>query len=77
MSAGKLLPQRNDTGIVEAWHVRPTMNRRAVELAAQLDMLLTTSAVGMAARILPFSSWSRLARNLARQPRVVASRVAV
>ena len=56
--------------------MKPPMNKGAVELAAPLDLLLTTSAVGMAGRILPIASWRRLARNLARQPHSVASRVA-
>ena len=46
----------------------------ADELAAPLDLLLTSSAVGMAERLMPNASWSRFALNLARQPRMVGSR---
>jgi polyhydroxyalkanoate synthase len=53
-----------------------TTNRSADELAAPLDLLLTSSAVGMAERMMPNTSWSRFALNLARQPRTVASRAA-
>jgi polyhydroxyalkanoate synthase subunit PhaC len=48
----------------------------ADELAAPLDLLLTSSAVGIAERMMPNTSWSRLAINLARQPKTVASRAA-
>ena len=48
----------------------------ADELAAPLDLLLTSSAVGVAERVVPNVSWSRCALNLARQPRTVASRAA-
>jgi len=48
----------------------------ADELAAPLDLLLTSSAVGMAERMMPNTSWSRFALNLARKPGVVASRTA-
>jgi polyhydroxyalkanoate synthase subunit PhaC len=48
----------------------------ADELAAPLDLLLTSSAVGIAERVMPNVSWSRFALNLARQPRTVASRPA-
>jgi poly[(R)-3-hydroxyalkanoate] polymerase subunit PhaC len=48
----------------------------ADELAAPLDLLLTSSALGIAERMMPNVSWSRFALNLARQPRTVASRVA-
>lgn len=47
----------------------------AEEMAAPLDLLLTSSATGVARRMLPDSSWSRLAVSLARQPGTVASRV--
>jgi polyhydroxyalkanoate synthase len=53
-----------------------TTNRSADELAAPLDLLLTSSAVGMAERMMPNTSWSRFALNLARRPRTVASRAA-
>ena len=48
----------------------------ADELAAPLDLLLTSSAVGMAERMMPNVAWSRFALNLARQPRTVKSRAA-
>ena len=48
----------------------------ADELAAPLDLLLTSSAVGIAERMMPNTSWSRFALNLARKPGVVASRAA-
>jgi polyhydroxyalkanoate synthase len=51
-----------------------TTNRSADELAAPLDLLLTSSALGMADRMLPNVSWSRFALSLAKQPRTVASR---
>ena len=54
----------------------PTTNRSADELAAPLDLLLTSSAVGLADRMMPNTSWSRFALNLAKQPRTVASRTA-
>jgi polyhydroxyalkanoate synthase len=56
--------------------VVPTTNRSADELAAPLDLLLTSSAVGLADRMMPNTSWSRFALNLAKQPRTVASRTA-
>jgi polyhydroxyalkanoate synthase len=46
----------------------------ADELAVPLDLLLTSSAVGMAERMMPNSSWSRFALNLAHQPRKVGTR---
>ena len=51
-----------------------TTSRSADELAAPLDLLLTSSAVGMADRMMPNTSWSRFALNLAKRPRTVASR---
>ena len=48
----------------------------ADEVAAPLDLLLTSSAVGIAERVMPNVSWSRFALNLARQPRTVTSRAA-
>jgi len=53
-----------------------TTSSGADELAAPLDLLLTSSAVGMAERMMPNTSWSRFALSLARQPRTVASRAA-
>ena len=50
-----------------------TTSRSADELAAPLDLLLTSSAVGMADRLMPNVAWSRFALNLAKQPRTVAS----
>jgi polyhydroxyalkanoate synthase len=44
------------------------------ELAVPLDLLLTRPVFGLAERITPDMSWRRFAINLARQPRVVASR---
>jgi hypothetical protein len=48
----------------------------AEELAAPLDLLLTSSAVGVAQRILPNTSWNRFVLNLGRQPRTVTARAA-
>jgi polyhydroxyalkanoate synthase len=48
--------------------------RTADELAAPLDLLLTSSAVGVAERMMPNVSWSRFALALARKPRTLASR---
>ena len=45
----------------------------ADELAAPLDLLLTSSAVGMAERMMPNTSWSRFALNLARKPGVLGN----
>jgi polyhydroxyalkanoate synthase subunit PhaC len=57
--------------------VEATTVEGAEELAAPLDLLLTSSAVGIAERMMPNVSWSRFALNLARRPRTVASRAAV
>ncbi|MBV8348046.1 MAG: alpha/beta fold hydrolase [Mycolicibacterium sp.] len=46
------------------------------ELAVPLDLLLTLPVFGLADRIAPNLSWPRLALNLARRPRTVASRAA-
>jgi polyhydroxyalkanoate synthase len=54
--------------------VAVTTRAGANELAAPLDLLLTSSAVGMADRLMPNVAWSRFVVNLARQPRTVASR---
>ena len=51
-------------------------SRNADELAAPLDLLLTSSAVGVAERMMPNVAWSRFALNLAKQPRTVAARAA-
>ncbi|MDT5096780.1 MAG: poly[(R)-3-hydroxyalkanoate] polymerase subunit PhaC [Mycobacterium sp.] len=53
-----------------------TTKAGADELAAPLDLLLTSSAVGIADRLMPNVAWSRFALNLAKQPRTVASRAA-
>jgi polyhydroxyalkanoate synthase subunit PhaC len=53
-----------------------TTSRSADELAAPLDLLLTSSAVGVADRLMPNTSWSRFALSLAKQPRTVGSRAA-
>jgi polyhydroxyalkanoate synthase subunit PhaC len=45
------------------------------EIVLPLDLLLTTSAIGMASRMAPDRSWSRFGWNLSRQPGVVAQRV--
>ena len=47
-----------------------TTSPSADELAAPLDLLLTSSAVGMADRLMPNVAWSRFALNLAKQPRI-------
>jgi polyhydroxyalkanoate synthase len=44
------------------------------DLAVPLDLLLTRPVFGLAERLVPNLSWPRLAINLARQPRAVASR---
>lgn len=46
-----------------------------VEIAPPTDLLLTTSATGIAQRMLPDSSWGRFAGNLARRPGRVADRL--
>jgi len=56
--------------------VATTSIEAADELAAPLDLLLTSSAIGVAERMLPNTSWSRFAFSLARKPRTVASRAA-
>ncbi|MFE3960736.1 PHA/PHB synthase family protein [Nocardia sp. NPDC059091] len=49
----------------------------ADELGAPLDLILTSSAIGIGKRLLPNTSWTRLAINLARKPQAVAGRVSV
>jgi polyhydroxyalkanoate synthase len=44
------------------------------ELAAPLDFLLTSAAIGPLRRLVPNASWVRLARSMATQPRTVARR---
>jgi polyhydroxyalkanoate synthase subunit PhaC len=51
-----------------------TTSKSADELAAPLDLLLTSSAVGIADRLMPNTAWSRFALSLAKQPRTLASR---
>ena len=48
---------------------------RADEMAVPLDLLLTTSATGVARRMMPDASWSRFGLSLASQPSTVAERV--
>ena len=48
---------------------------RADEIAVPLDLLLTTSATGVARRMMPDTSWSRFALNLARRPSTIGERV--
>ncbi|MCP2279600.1 polyhydroxyalkanoate synthase [Nocardia amikacinitolerans] len=45
------------------------------EHAVPLDLLLTGSALGMGRRMLPNSSWSRLALDLAKRPRFVVDKL--
>lgn len=52
-----------------------TTTDAADELAAPLDLLMTSSAIGVGRRMLPNTSWTRLALSLAKQPRTVADRV--
>jgi polyhydroxyalkanoate synthase subunit PhaC len=47
----------------------------ADELAAPLDLLLTSSALGISERMKPHLSWGRFAVNLARKPSTVSARV--
>ena len=48
---------------------------RADEIAVPLDLLLTTSATGVARRMMPDTSWSRFALNLVRRPSTIGERV--
>ena len=57
-------------------HVVNSGSFSADELAAPLDLLLTSSAVGVAERMMPNVAWSRFALNLARRPGTVVSRTA-
>ncbi|MFQ6330640.1 PHA/PHB synthase family protein [Nocardia sp. CWNU-33] len=52
-----------------------TTTDAADELAAPLDLLMTSSATGVGRRMLPNTSWTRLALSLANQPRTVADRI--
>ncbi len=49
--------------------------QHAAEIATPHDLLLTGSALGVASGMMPDTSWSRFALNLARRPGVVAERV--
>ena len=51
-----------------------TSSTRADELAAPLDMLLTSSTRSFASRMLPNRSWTRFATGLAARPRTVVGR---
>ena len=53
-----------------------TTSRGAGELAAPLDLLLTSSAMGVAQRMMPNTSWSRFVFSLVRRPGTVGSRAA-
>lgn len=50
------------------------MTAQADELAAPLDLLLTSAAVGPLRRFAPNASWARMAAGLAARPRTVAGR---
>ncbi|MRH92403.1 alpha/beta fold hydrolase [Nocardia sp. SYP-A9097] len=50
-----------------------TNSDHADELAAPLDLLLTSSAIGIGRRMLPNTSWNRLAIELARRPGVLGA----
>jgi polyhydroxyalkanoate synthase len=52
----------------------PTI-KAADELAAPLDLLLTSATKPFATRMLPNSSWRRMGENLAKQPGAVAGRL--
>lgn len=47
---------------------------RPGELAAPLDLLLTSATRPFVHRMMPDSTWSRLGTSLARQPGAVAGR---
>ncbi|MBV9600322.1 MAG: poly(3-hydroxyalkanoate) polymerase, partial [Chloroflexi bacterium] len=52
----------------------PDTHRPDEIAVAPHELLLTGSAIGIASRMMPDSSWSRFGLNLARQPGVVAQR---
>ena len=52
------------------------MSTPADELAAPLDLLLTSAAVGPLRRFLPNASWARMTTGLATRPRTVGGRAA-
>jgi polyhydroxyalkanoate synthase len=52
------------------------MSAAADELAAPLDLLLTSAAAGPFRRFLPNASWARMAAGLAARPRTVGGRAA-
>ncbi|CAM2903033.1 PHA/PHB synthase family protein [Skermania piniformis] len=54
----------------------PTHHDDLEEFAAPLDLLLVNSTRGFVGRMLPNDSWTRFGASLARQPRVVAGKLA-
>src|SRR6201997_5628345 len=52
-----------------------TTTRRADELAAPLDLLLTSATRPFVSRIMPDATWSHFGANLAKNPSAVAGRV--
>jgi len=53
----------------------PSPATKAVELAAPLDLLLTSATKPFGSRMLPDATWARFAGNLAQHPGAVADRV--
>ncbi|MEV4262732.1 alpha/beta fold hydrolase [Kribbella sp. NPDC049584] len=51
------------------------MSAAADELAAPLDLLLTSAAVGPLSRFVPNAAWARMATGLAARPRTVGHRM--
>ena len=51
-----------------------THDARADALAAPLDLLLTSAAIGPMRRLMPNASWARMTTGLAARPRTVAGR---
>ena len=49
---------------------------KADELAAPLDLLLTSATKPFASRMMPNATWARFGANLAQHPGAVASRAA-
>ncbi|UVO12767.1 alpha/beta fold hydrolase [Mycobacterium sp. SVM_VP21] len=54
----------------------PTTTTKPDELAAPLDLLLTSATKPFASRMLPDATWARFGASLAKQPGAVADRVA-
>jgi polyhydroxyalkanoate synthase subunit PhaC len=52
-----------------------TTTRRADELAARLDLLLTSATRPFVSRMMPDATWSHFGANLAKNPSAVAGRV--